>query len=103
CATAELLAPLEQRLVADANAEEWFARLDKFSRSVEQFLFAHRVDAIVERPNTGQHDGARAVHALGALNHLNVRAHLEQRAVDTAQVSGAIIEQGDHLERRLKR
>src|SRR5208282_1334580 len=43
----KLLAPLKQRLVTDADAEERSAGLDERARRFEQFLFAQGVDAIV--------------------------------------------------------
>ena len=52
----EFLALLEQRLVADADAEKRFAGRDEFFCRIEQFLLPERVDAVVERadlPSSG--------------------------------------------------
>ena len=95
-ATVELLALLEQRLVADADAEERPARLDELARGLQQFLLSQGMDAIVKRAHAGQHDRARVVHPFGPLHDAHVRADLEQRLVDAAQVAGAVIEEGDH-------
>src|SRR5277367_4747597 len=54
----EFLAPFKQRLIADADAEERFAGLDEAARGFEQFLFAQRVDTIVERADAGQNHRA---------------------------------------------
>ena len=88
----EFLAPLKQRLIADADAEKRFAGLDEIARGFEQFLFAQRVDAIVERADAGQHHAARIADFVGLLHDAHVRADLEQRFVDAAQVAGAVIE-----------
>ena len=97
-ATIELLAPLEQRLIADTDAEERFAGLDEIARGFEQFLFAQSVDAVVERAHARQHDGRRVTHLGGALCQAHVRADLEQRLVDAAQVARTVIKQSNHVE-----
>jgi len=52
-ATVELVAPLEERLVADANAEERPARGDECLHALQQFLAPERRDAVVERADAG--------------------------------------------------
>jgi len=88
----EFLAPLKQRLVADADAEKRFAGLDEIARGLEQFLFAQRVDAIVERADAGQDHRRRIADFARRLRNAHVRADLEQRFVDAAQVAGAVVE-----------
>jgi hypothetical protein len=88
----EFLAPFKQRLIADADAEERFAGLDEIARGFEQFLFAQRVDAIVERADAGQHHRAGVADFVGRLHDAHVRADLEQRFVDAAQIAGAVVE-----------
>ena len=95
-ATIELLAPLEQRLIAHADAEKRFAGLDEIARGFEQLLLAESVDAIVERANAGQHDGLRAAHPFRVLHDLHVCTDLEQRLVDAAQVARTVIKQSNH-------
>ncbi len=95
-ATIELLAPLEQRLVTDANAEERPTGLDEFAGGLEQFLLAQRIDAVIKRTHAGQYNGPRVAHPLRALHDLHIRADLEQRLVDAAQVAGTVIKQSNH-------
>ena len=92
----EFLAFFKQRLIADADAEKRFAGLDEIFRGVEQFLFAQRVDAIVERADAGQHQAARVADFIGPLHEPHVRADLEQRFVDAAQIAGTVIKQSNH-------
>ena len=92
----EFLAPFKQRLIADADAEERFAGLDEIARGFEQFLFAQRIDAVVERADAGQHHRPRIADLLGRFRDAHVRAGLEQRLLRAAQVAGAVIEKGNH-------
>ena len=85
-----------QRLIADADAEKRFAGRDEIFRGLEQFLFAERVDAIVKRADAGQHEAARITDFFGVLHEPHVRANLEQRLMDTAQIAGAVIEKSNH-------
>ena len=85
-----------KRLIADADAEERFAGFDEFARGFEQFLFAQCVDAIVECADAGQHHRPRIADFIRRLHDAHVRADLEQRLVDAAQVAGAVIEQSNH-------
>ena len=93
----EFVAPLKQRLIADADAEERFAGLDEIARGFEQFLFAEGVDAIVERADAGQHHRPRVADFRRRLHDAHVRADLEQRLLRAAQVAGAVIKQGNHF------
>ena len=92
----KFLAAFKQRLVADADAEKRFAGRDEIFRGLEQFLFAERVDAIVKRADAGQHEAARITDFFGVLHEPHVRANLEQRLMDTAQIAGAVIEKSNH-------
>lgn len=47
-AAVELIAPLEQRLVADTNAQERPAGLNELAGGVEQLLFLERGDAVIK-------------------------------------------------------
>ena len=71
---------------------DWMKRARRF----EQFLFAQGVDAIVERADAGQHHRPRIADLLRRLHDAHVRADLEQRLMDAAQVAGAVVEQGNH-------
>ena len=102
-ATVELLALLEQRLVADADAEERTAGLDELARGLQQRLLVERLDAIVERADARQHDGPRVGHFLGLPGDAHVCPDLEQRLVDAAQVAGAVVNQSNHGRRIVRR
>src|SRR5262249_18696634 len=91
CATVELFALLEQRLVPDANAQEWPAGLDEVPRRGKHPLAVQGLYTIVERPNTGQAHRPCASHFVGSLNHLYGRPDLEQRLMHAAQVARAVI------------
>jgi len=88
----EFLAPFKQRLITDADAEKRFAGLDEFACGFEQFLFAQRVDAIVERADAGQNHRAGIADFVWPLHDAHVRADFEQRFVDAAQIAGAVVE-----------
>ena len=88
----EFLAPLEQRLIADADAEKRFAGLDEIARGFEQVLLAQRVDAIIERADAGQYHRPRIADFAWRPCNAHVRADLEQRFVDTAQIAGAVVQ-----------
>jgi hypothetical protein len=88
----EFLTFLKQSLVADANAQERTAGLDKFTRRFQQFLFAQRIDAVIESPDAGQHKATGIADLFGMLHQADLRADFEQRFVDAAQIAGAIIE-----------
>jgi len=92
----EFFASFKQCLITDADAEKRFAGPDEIARGFEQFLFAQGVDAIVERADTGQNHRAGIADLIRPLHDAHVRAGLEQRFVDAAQVAGAVVEQGDH-------
>ncbi len=66
---------------------------------LEQPLLPERLDAIVKRPDPGQHQGPRAGRFLRALGNAHFRANLEQGLVDAAQVAGAVVNQGNHARR----
>src|SRR3989442_1141485 len=61
-AAIELLALLEQRLVADADSEEQPARSNEIAARLEQVLLLQRVQAIVEPSDPWQHSGADILH-----------------------------------------
>ena len=92
----EFLTILKQRLVADADAEEGFAGTDEIARGFKQFLFAEGIDAIVEGADAGEHKAGGIADLAGMLHEADGSADLEQRFVDAAQVSGAVIKQGKH-------
>src|SRR5581483_3249774 len=95
-ATIELLAFLEERLVADANPEEGPAGLDEFARAFQQLLPAHGVDAIVEGPHARQHSRMRAGQFFRPPHYAHIATRLEQRFLHAAQVAGAIVHQRNH-------
>ena len=88
----KFLAAFKQCLITHADTEKRFAGFDKIFRSFKQFLFAQGVDAIIERPNAGQHEAVRVTDFIGALHKAHVGSDLEQRFVDAAQVAGAVVE-----------
>lgn len=92
----EFLASFKQRLVTDADAQEKLAALDVLLRRAEQFLFAHGIDAIIERADAGQDHGAGVADLFGRFGDAHVGADLKERLVDAAQVAGAVIEKGNH-------
>ena len=92
----EFLAVFKEGLVADANAEEGFAGADEIARGLEQFLFAEGVDAIVEGADAREDESGGIADFIGMLDEADGGTDLEERLVDAAQVSGAVIEQGNH-------
>ncbi len=88
----EFFATFKERLIADADAEKGFASLDEIARCLEQFLFTQRIDAIIERADAGQNHRARIADFVRRLRNTHVRANLEQRFVNAAQVAGAVVE-----------
>src|SRR6266700_4587756 len=95
-ATVELLALLEQRLVTDADAEKGPAGFDEAFDTVEESLSVHRLDAIVEGADAGEHGGARVVQAIGRTGHAHVRADFLEGLLHAAQVARTVIKQGNH-------
>jgi hypothetical protein len=94
----EFLAPFKQRLITDADAEKRFAGLDEIARGFEQFLFAQRIDAIVERADAGQNHRAGVADFFRRFGHAHVRADFEQRPLRAAQIAGAVIKESNHAD-----
>src|SRR5439155_23267184 len=95
-AAIELLALLEQRLVADADSEEQPARSNEIAARLEQVLLLQRVQAIVERSDPWQHGGADILH-LGRVSHeAHIRFQIAQRFVHAPEVAGTVIDQSNH-------
>ena len=70
--------------------------MDKILRRAEQFLFAERVDTVVERADTGEHHGPGIADFTGRFHEAHLGANLEQRLMDATQISRAIIKQSNH-------
>ena len=99
----KFFAAVEQRLVADADAQKGFAGVDEVAGGFEQFLFAERVDAIVEGADAGQDQAAGVADFFRFLDQTDVGTHLEQRFVDAAQVAGTVIKQSNHVVKNRRR
>src|SRR5207302_7438446 len=95
-ATIELFAPLEQRLVADANTEEWTPGLDEFPRGFEQFLLLECVDAIIKGAHARQNRRSGAVYLRGPLDNPHLSADFQQCFVDASKVARTIVYQSNH-------
>src|SRR5688572_21603522 len=95
-AAIEFLALLEQRLVTDANPEKPPARFDEIAARLEQVLLLQRVQAIVECPNSRQHDRARVLHLGRARGEAHIRFEIAQRFVHAPEIAGAVIDQSNH-------
>ena len=93
----KFFAPLKQRLVADADAEEWFAGWMK-AREVFKSSCLQRVHAVIERTDARQHHRPPLTDFLRGLHDAHIRADLQQRLMCAAQIAGAVVEQGDHRE-----
>ena len=96
-ATVELLAALEHGLIADADAEERFARRGKIPGSRKQLLPLHGIDAVVERAHAGQHHSGSLTYPVGRLHQFHLGTDEPQRLFHAAQVPGAVVQQGNHL------
>ena len=93
----EFVTLLKQCLIADTNAQEWPACFDICLGSLKQSLAVERVDAIVECADTRQYHAMAIANLFRSFDEDNIRSNFEQRFMNAAQVSGAIIDQGDHL------
>jgi hypothetical protein len=81
-ATVELLALLEQRLVADTNAEEWPSGPDEFARGFQQFLFSALIQSS-NAPTPGSTITCESFMPSGSPGRAVVRADLQQRSLWT--------------------
>jgi len=100
---AELVAAFEQRLVADADPQEWASGSDELGDGRQQFLPRQGLDAIVERADTGQDQSPGPAEGLGAPHTPNIRSHVLERFLDAPQVAGSIVDQRDHAGNNRKR
>ena len=94
----EFLAPFEEGLVADADAEERPAVVDPLLDATEEFLAAERVDAVVEGADAGQDDAGGLVEPMDGIHALDVGTDGPEGLLDAADVSGAVIEEREHVE-----
>jgi len=90
------LSPNRADFVARLFSRKRPAGLNEIFHTLKQFLFLHRIDAIVERANAGQNNRARVIHAFRIAHDAHVRANFEQRLLHAAQISRVIINQCDH-------
>ena len=95
-ATVELFAPLEQRLVTDADSQKRATGLDVMARGREHLLFLEGIQAVVKRADAGKDDRPRVAQFGGLGDDPHVRADLEQRLLRAAQVARAVVNQCDH-------
>jgi hypothetical protein len=100
----ELLTLLEERLVANADTQEWPPGSNELTRGFQQALPMKRIDAIIKSAYSRQDYSACMRHFGGVLYHVNGGANLQQRLLDAAQVSRTVIYQSYHAtERRTER
>jgi len=63
---------------------------------VQQSSFLESVHAIVERAHPREDHGTGLLERFGAVHNLHLRIHLEQRAMNAAQIPGTVIDQSNH-------
>src|SRR5439155_4391003 len=95
-AALKLLAPFKQRLIADANAKKRAPGLDEVTTTLQQLLPSQRFQAIIERANTRQHDGARVLHFTRLRHEPHVSLEIAQSLVHAAQVARPVVNQSNH-------
>lgn len=89
----EFLAPIEQRLVPDADAKERPAVVDPASDGFKQFTASQGVHAVVERADTGEDHARGLVQARGRVDTPDIGADRPECFLDAADVAGAVIEE----------
>src|SRR5262249_30899898 len=95
-ALAELLAAREEQLVAEADAEERAAAVERATqrrRQAETLEIGHR---IVKRAVAGKDHGIGVVHRVGVRGHAGVNAAPFEGLLDRAEIAPAVIDDGDH-------
>jgi len=94
----ELFTTFEQRLVSDADSEEWPSREDPLAHRLGQFAALQGMDAVVEGPDTGEDEAMGGIEAVGRIQALNLGPGGHQGFFDASDITGAIIEEREHRE-----
>ena len=94
----EFLAPFEEGLVTDADSEERAAVLDPGVDGAVEFLSLEGVEAVVEGPDARKDNPGSVFESVRGLESADVGTDGNQCFFDAADVSGAVIEEREHVE-----
>ncbi len=94
----ELLAPFEEGLVADADSEERAAVLDPGVDGAVEFLPLKGVEAVIEGPDAREDNSGSVFESVRGLESADVGTDGNQCFFDAADISGAVIEEREHVE-----
>src|SRR6185295_1052882 len=103
-AVTELLAAGEQQLVADADAEERAASVQRAAHRIEEAQRGEAGHGVVEGAVAGEHHRLRLVDGLRVLGDDGRHAHVPDEPLDRPEIAPSVIHDRDHgrgLERAL--
>ena len=95
-AVGRLFACLEQRLQAEADAQEGNAGAHALEDGIAQTELVQRAHHLAEMADARQHHFVRFLHRLRLIGDDVFRAEFIQRVLHGAQISGAVIDDGRH-------
>src|SRR5262249_18246773 len=93
---AALFALLEQKLHAEADAEHRSSGGGSVAQGIGQATSPEAAGGASGVADAGDHGERRLAHADRVGRHRGIRSHPLEAGADTAQVAGAVVDEGDH-------
>src|SRR5207245_465730 len=91
-----LVAGFEQRLQAEADAQERHAGADAVDQGIANSELVERAHHLSEMADAGKEDFRGGAQAFGITYEGVGAAELGEGVLDRAEVAGAVVEDGDH-------